>query len=135
MNGITVYIEKEQGDALHERLTNDTGAALVQYEFTVLGQTPGGNIIGICDEGNGIDSGYRGSFATQEGVHVQAADFETGEGTFATPNAPVYWNPATGLFSDTETDGYYYVGDVVRVLDSNGVIVFSVLRKAQLIET
>lgn len=114
----TVYIQNETID--HLRMINDTGAALEQYEFTVIG-----NYAAVADEGTEIAADARGSFHVESSILCQVKDFVTGEGTFATPNAPVYWDPVTGDFSDTETVGYYEVGQVVEVLDGNGVMVFS----------
>jgi len=112
----TVYIQNEVID--HIRMINDTGAALEQYEFTVIGE-----IAAVADED--IASLSRGPFHTENGILCQVEDFVAGEGTFGTPNAPVYWDPVTGDFSDTETVGYYLVGQVVEVLDANGVMVFT----------
>ena len=111
-----VYIQNEDID--HIRMTNDTGAALVQFEITVIGE-----IVAIADEAIAVDA--IGSFHVEEGIICQAEDFVTGEGTFGTPNAPVYWDPVSGDFSDTETVDYYLVGQVVTVLDSNGMMVFT----------
>ena len=112
----TVYIQNEVID--HIRMINDTGAALEQYEFTVIGE-----IAAVADEA--IAALSRGAFHVEEGILCHADEFVAGEGTFGTPNAPVYWDPVTGDFSDTETVGYYLVGQVVEVLDANGVMVFT----------
>lgn len=120
----TVYIEKERVD--HINLTNTTGAAIEQYEFVVMG--------GLClvaDED--IADGDVGSFHVEANLVLQAEDFEAGEDTFGTANADVFWNPATGDFSDTSTATYYKVGIVKEIKNSNGVIRFVKARNAVLI--
>lgn len=116
-----VYIEKENRD--HEVLNNDTGAALEQYDFTVIG---GLSCIADAD----IPDGEYGSFHTEEALEVQADSFVATEDTFATPNADVFWDPTSGNFSDTSTIGYYKVGIVTQVKNSNGVVWFSKNRVA-----
>lgn len=109
----TVYIQKERVD--HAVLTNDTGAALVQYQLTVIG-----GIVCIADEA--IDDGAEGSFHIEENLVLQIDEFVAGEDTFATENADVFWKPSTGEFSDTSTAGYIKVGIVKTVKNSNGVV-------------
>lgn len=121
----TVYIQKEQVD--HVTLTNDTGAALEQYELTVIG-----GLVVIADEA--IASGAEGSFHCESGIEVQIADFVASEDTFGTANAPVYFDPTSGDFSDTATEGYYKVGIVQTVKDSNSVVIMSALREAVSLE-
>lgn len=109
----TVYIQKEGLD--HVNLINDTGADLAQYEFAVVG--------GLClvaDEA--IVDGARGSFHIAGDMVSQIDTFVSGELTFATANAPVYFKEATGEFSDTSTVGYQKVGIVHTVKNSNGVV-------------
>ena len=120
----TVYIESE--DIAHLRMYNDTGAALVQYEFTVIGE-----ISGVADEA--IASLATGSFHVEEGIVIHSTDLESGEDTFATPNQPVYWNPTSGDFSDTETAGYYLVGQLYEVKNAAGLIKFTKFYNATLI--
>lgn len=120
----TVYIQKEKVD--HINLINDTGAALVQFEFTVIG--------GLClvaDEA--IANGARGSFHVEENIQLQISGFVTGELTFGTANADVFFKPSTGEFSDTSTATYYKVGIVKEVKDSNGVVIMVKQRDAVLI--
>ena len=117
----TVYIEKESVD--HVVLTNDTGAALAQYELTVIG-----GLVCIADEA--IASGATGSFHVEAGMIIQVADLVASEDTFGTANAPVYFDPSSGDFSDTATEGYYKIGIVHTVKDSNGVVKVSILREA-----
>lgn len=101
----TVYIQREQGDARHVRLTNSTGAALEQYELTVIN-----GLILVADEAIAVDA--VGSFAVVEDLSGQIDEFVATEDTFGTVNAVVYWDPTSGDFSDTSTVGYYPVGTV-----------------------
>ena len=120
----TVYIQKEDVD--HIRLNNDTGAALEQYEFTVIG--------GLClvaDED--IADGVVGPFHVEENLVMQIDTLKAAEDTFATVNADVFWDPATGEFSDTSTIGYYKVGIVKEIKNSNGVVRIVKARDAELI--
>jgi len=109
----TVYIEKESVD--HIVLTNDTGAALAQYELTVIG-----GLVLVADEA--IANGATGSFHVEENLVLQVNTFVAAEDTFGTANADVFWKPTTGEFSDTSTAGYYKVGIVQEVKDSSGVV-------------
>lgn len=117
----TVYIQNEPVN--HIRLTNDTGADLEQYEFTVMG-----GLALVAD--NDIVSGEVGSFHVEAGIILQIDDLVSGEDTFGTANAPVYWKPATGEFSDTATEGYYKIGVVQAVKNTNGVVFVSKAREA-----
>jgi len=123
----TCYIEKEQVD--HIRLTNDTGAALVQYELTVIG-----GLVVVADEA--IAAAAVGSFHVEENINLQidAADGVSGEVTFGTANANVYWKPSTGEWSDTATESYYKIGTVVTVKDSNGIVLIMKNRDAVLLD-
>ena len=117
----TVYIQKESVN--HIILNNNTGSDLVQYEMTVIG-----GLSLIADEA--IANGATGSFHVENGICFQTDDFEAGEDTFATVNQDVFWNPATGDFSDTETAGYYKVGVLKEIKNSNGVILVTKNRQA-----
>lgn len=117
----TVYIQKESVD--HIVLNNDTGSDLVQYEFVVIG-----GLSLVADEA--IVAGETGSFHVENGLILQIEDFVATEDTFATVNASVYWDPATGDFSDTATEGYYKVGIVKTVKDGNGMVVMTKNREA-----
>lgn len=117
----TVYIEKESVD--HIVLTNNTGAALVQYQITVIG-----GLVVVADEA--IASGATGSFHVEAGLIVQASSFVATEDTFGTVNAPVYFDPSSGNLSDTATEGYYKIGVVQVAKDSNGVVKVALLREA-----
>ena len=117
----TVYIQKESVN--HIILNNDTGSDLVQYEMTVIG-----GLSLIADEA--IANGATGSFHVETGICFQTDDFEAGEDTFATVNQDVFWNPATGDFSDTETAGYYKIGVLKEIKNSSGVILVTKNRQA-----
>jgi len=119
-----VYIQKEDVD--HIRFSNDTGADVAQYEFGVVGPWAA-----VADEA--IVAGTVGPWHVEEGIQIQTDDLVTGELTFATLGQAVYWDPVGLQFSDTETVGYYLVGYLLRVKDSNGMIVFEKLRYATLI--
>ena len=122
----TVFVEKEP--CARQRLINTSGADLAVNEFALLGTTPA-----IAEES--VVSGAAGGFLLGgNGAVFQASTFVTGEGTFGTGNAAVYWEPISKKFSDTKTAGYYLVGYVVEVL-SSGVIRFSALGKAVEITT
>jgi len=110
--GSTVYIQKESAD--HVSLTNNTGVALVQYEFTVIGGIPC-----IADEAIGI--GAVGSFHVSD-VVFEAADFNVGGDTFATVDAPVYWDPSAKKFSDIASAAFYQVGIVKEIKNSAGMV-------------
>lgn len=125
----TVYIQNEPVD--HIRLVNDTGALLEQYEFTVLGQAVGGRLCGVADREIAIAT--RGPFHVEDGIILQADSFVAGEGVFGTDNMEVFWDPTSGDFSDTETAGYWSVGQLVTDLDGNGVITFTKYRYATLV--
>ena len=120
----TVYIQKEVVD--HVVLNNDTGADLVQYEFTVIG-----GLAAVADEA--IVSAEEGSLHVEDGLIVQATGFVAAQDTFATVNQDVFWKPSTGEFSDTSTATYYKVGILKTVKNSNGVILFVKQRHAELI--
>lgn len=118
---MTVFIEKEKCD--HVRIANDTGAALAQYEFAVVGP-----FAAVADED--IASAAVGAFHVEEGIQIQASDLAAGENTFATSGQPVFWDSATSTFSDTSTAGYFAVGFLLKIKDANGVIVFEKTRYA-----
>ena len=122
----TVYINREEND--HVRFENDTGADLAQYEATVVGP-----FAAVADEA--IEDGEVGSFHVEEGIQCQIEDLVYGEDTFATVGQPVYFDPKTGDFSDTETAGYYLWGYLVLAKDANGMIVVEKRRYAVLVTT
>lgn len=99
----TIYSKMPNGDG--ERLYNMTGANLVANEFTVMS----GKALKAMEA---IASTAIGSFEDLVGKVVSADDFVTGEDAFATAEDAVYWNPATGEFSNHATVGYYKVGYV-----------------------
>jgi len=119
-----VYIQKENVD--HVRFTNDTGVDVSQYDFEVTGP-----FAAVADED--IDNASVGSWHVEEGIQIQSDELEGSEDTFATLGQSVYWNATNLTFSDTETVGYYLVGYLVRVKDTNGMIIFEKLRYAELV--
>ena len=117
-----VFVEKPKCDYL--RLVNPTGALVEQGDFIV---TAGG-ICGVAKEDAAIDAVL--TLHVEEGIVLQADDFNAGEGTFGTANALVYYDGTTGDFSDTETEGYVAVGQVVEIL-AGGVIRFAKFFRAE----
>lgn len=96
------------------RLVNTTGAILADGQFTVIGERPL-----RCIGGAAV-----GAVAAFEDISNQihnVSEFDTGKGTFATANLPVYWIPASGLFSNTATTGNFLVGYISVVPDAQGV--------------
>ena len=124
----TVYIEKEQCD--HVRYVNDTGADVVQYEFAIVGP-----YAGIADDP--IASAAVGSWHVEEGIQLQVAEtaMKAGELTFDTPGQEVYFDATTLEFSDTETAGYYFVGNLIEAKAADGHILFEKKRYWTLITT
>lgn len=117
----TVYIQKECGDVRHARLNNNTGADLEQYELTVIN-----GIVLVADEA--IANGEVGSFTIDDSYSIQVSDLVATEDTFGTVNADVFWDPTSGDFSDTSTIGYYPVGIVQEIKNSNGVVLVLINR-------
>ncbi len=111
----TVFIQKESTGQQVFKLNNSTGAALSQYELTVIG----GRVLIANDA---IASGSEGGLKDAEGLSFQVSNFVTDEDTFATVNADVFWDPTSGYFSDTSTAGYYKVGIVQGIKNSNGAV-------------
>jgi len=106
------YIEKEDKPRVR-KMTNNSGAAVVDGEFALLGKLP-------AVANGAIGSGAIGDF-TVGGIRIQANDFVTSEDTFNTLNAPVYWEGTGKLFSDTRTAGYYEVGQVA-IVKTGGIV-------------
>jgi hypothetical protein len=102
----TVYIEKVEAESL--RLTNTSGGNLAQFQFVAMA----GKSL-VADEA--ILSTAIGGLTDVCGMVIQIADYVTGETTFGTANAAVYWDPATGSFSNTLTVGYYLIGYVAEI--------------------
>ncbi len=99
--GSTVYINREAEDAL--RLINTTGVALVVGEFTVM---RGKGLVAL----EAIASLAEGALENVYDCEFQAADFDTGEATFAAADLAVYWDPSSKKFSNAATVGHYLVG-------------------------
>ena len=119
-----IFIEKVARE--HVVLVNGTGAALALFDFTVIAP-----YCAVADEV--IASTASGSFFVEGGLEVQATELVTGELTFETLGAAVYFDTTTKKFSDTSTAGYYLVGYVTSVKDSAGVIKFEKLRFATVV--
>ena len=129
MGDVTVYIEKQITDLSINHI-NDTGAALDQYEFCLIGP-----FVGITDEAIAINAD--GGFTIEDVIEVQveSADLKAGEDTFGTLDQEVFWDDTLKKFSDTETAGYYSVGHVSEVKDANGTFKFYKLIRHELITT
>lgn len=98
-------------------LVNGTGADLALDDFTVIAPY-------VCVANEVIANGASGTFTVKDGFIVESADLHATENTFGTLQAIVYFDPTSKKFSDTETAGYYPVGYLTKVKDSNGVIEF-----------
>ena len=122
----TVYVQAEL--VTHVVVTNDTGADMSQYDFDIVGPWAA-----VADKA--VANGAIGSFHVEEGIQLQATNLKATANTFATPNQAVYFNITTKEYGDTLTDNDYLVGYLIKVKDSNGVIVFEKLRYALLIIT
>lgn len=122
----SVFIEHL--DDKNPRLVNTTGADIAQYQLVVMG-----GLTLIANEA--ILDGATGSFQAIDGsiVHIGTADLTTGELTFGTANADVFWDPATGKFSDTSTEDYYKIGTVVDVKNAAGKVGVRIKLNADLI--
>lgn len=111
-----VFIQNEQEN--NPRLTNTTGADITKDDFVVIG--------GICLVANeDVADGEVGSFHSYNGSIIQIDadnDGVTGELTFGTANADVFWKAATSEFSDTSTAGYIKIGSVVEVKNAAGMV-------------
>jgi hypothetical protein len=117
----TVFVEKEP--CARQRLVNTSGADLAVNEFALLG-----TVQVVAEEA--VTSGSSGGFLIGgNGAVFQASTFVTSEGTFATANAPVYWDNTNKKFSDTKKAGYFLVGYVVEIL-AGSVIRFSAIDTA-----
>lgn len=122
----TVYIQKQNVDVID--LINNTGADLEQNELTVIGGK-------VCIANEAIASAARGEFTVEDNLLIQVDDLVSDEDTFGTADAAVYFDPSSGDFSDTLTDGYYKIGIVNTVKDSNGIVLVTLNKNAELIST
>jgi len=125
-----VYAFMEKNDTMY--LENNTGEKVSQFQLIVL--------MGLVAIANGeVESGEKGGFIIEDGLLVRAnvddadGDGVENENTFATLGQPVYLTPE-GLFSDTETDGYYKIGILSVVKASDSHITFIKSKYAELIE-
>lgn len=120
-----VYINKDSGDRLI--LKNDTGADLAKGDFAVLG----GKFSVVALEA--VANAASGDFDNRAGLIIQTKNLKTSEDTFGTDKQKVFWDPTNKKFSDTDTLGYYWVGNLVEV-KTGGVITIK-LRHAPAIGT
>lgn len=105
-------------DTENINMVNDTGADLAIGDFAVI------NGIHPAIAKSAIVNGVSGPFDEDQESLVQTKNLEAGGDTFATLGQKVYWNATTKKFSDLATGGFYYVGRLIYVKDSGGVIVF-----------
>lgn len=110
---VTIKYQDPRGVA-SVRMYNDTGAALSQYEPTVIGER-------FAVAAEAIANTAKGAFEIGAMV-LESSNLKAAENTFGTKNASVYFDPTSLQFSDTETAGYYKIGQVDEVKDSGGVI-------------
>ena len=112
------YVEHE-APVDHVEIT--APAAITQLDFVVSAPW-----CGVAD--TDIANGETGTIYVAEGQRIQADNFVSGKDTFDTVGQVVYFKSTTGEFADTSTSGYYPVGYLVEVKNSNGVIVFEKTR-------
>jgi hypothetical protein len=110
------FVEKEPADYVY--LKNITGAALVAGEFCIIG-----SFGAVAQEGIAINA--YGGFLVGGNALIQTDTLTTSEDTFATVGQAVYFNNSDKSFSDNAKDGYFKVGQLNTVKDSNGVIAFN----------
>lgn len=111
-----VYIYKEKNKSL--ALTSPV--ALEAFDFTVIAP-----YCGIADEACG--AGEEVSIDVREGLIIET-DAVADASTFATKQAPVYFNTTTKEFTDVSAAGLYMVGYLTDVKTSAGVIRFEKLK-------
>lgn len=117
-----VFVEKIDRD--HIVIQNNSGADFSQGDFVVAGNTGGASgqevWCGVCDRD--IADGESGTINVEEGILIQADSLKALEDTFATYGQNVFYDAATGEFSDTSTAGYFKVGLLWAVKSTDGVI-------------
>ena len=123
------YKMNDVGVGAYQDLNNDSGATLVQGEFTVIGE-----LFAMLTDGADLAAGSVGGFDIGK-KKVRTTSFVTGESTFATVNGIVYFDPTNKAFSDTETDGYYEVGQLLAAKGSASYIEFVTFDRAVLVVT
>jgi hypothetical protein len=109
-------------------LYNGSGADLAQGSLSVLGR-----MVVIADEA--VASTASGAFSSGDGLEIQCSTLTNGEKTFATKNQNVYFNPTGKSLSDTETVGYYLIGQLKTAINAAGMIEVILRKWAVLIET
>lgn len=108
-------------DEARDVVTLVATAAVTQGDFIVFGPW--------CGEAlNSAAIGENVSVRIKEGIELSTGTLVSGEDTFGTLHAAVYFDSSAGEFSDTSTSGYYLVGYVTEVKSSDGFIKFEKLR-------
>lgn len=113
---MSTYVLKQDNAA--PRLYNGSGAAWAQGDFVIVGA-----LCGRVAEPDGVAAGAYGAVEMEPRMTIRSTDLTEGEDTFATPNQTVF-EDGSGNFSDTETVGYYAVGQLVRPKGDNDEIEF-----------
>lgn len=105
------------------RLTNGTGADLVQFEVTVIGKLPV-----IAQEA--IASTAEGIFKVGQ-CSVHTDNLHASLNTFGTLGAPVFFDPTTKTIADTYQLGFAEIGALTKVKATAGDITFYKFDKVQ----
>jgi hypothetical protein len=119
---VNIFEEKLARDSV--RLT--AAADVSQFDLVVIAP-----YVAIAQED--VDSGGVGNFDVRAELEVQSDDLHATENTFDTLLSTVYYDPITATLSDTSTAGYYPVGYLTSVKDSNGVIKFEKFRFTEVV--
>ena len=97
--------------------TNGTGSTINDRTFIIDSSEKWCGVV----QGGAVANGETGDLRVEEGILLQVDDLVSGEDTFATIGQPVYYDNTAGEFSDTATVGYYLVGQLRTVKDSEGM--------------
>jgi hypothetical protein len=112
------FVEKRKGGVI--RIANNTGAALVQRELTMIQ-----GFFGMAKEDAAIDEVF--ALEWSYNIEVQSDQLKAAD-TFALSAdespAYVYWDSANKELSDTATIGYYRVGLLTKALGTDDFIKF-----------
>lgn len=114
---------------VNNHLKIETTAAINQGDFVI--SSPW---CGVADQD--IAANGQGTIDVTDHINIQTDDLKSGQDTFGTANAPVYFDNTAKEFSDTSTAGYFLVGYILPiggVKDSNGVIEFEKTRYATVV--
>lgn len=128
-----VFVEKVHQDVVV--VLNASGSEIKQGDFVVAGNTAGasGQKVWCGVARQDIPDGESGAIDVEEGILCQASDLVAAEDAFATYGQNVFYDASTGEFSDTSTAGYWLVGLLYVVKDSDGVIKFEKFRYGELV--